>query len=88
MSTVNQYDKRSGITYVYESKSYWDKEKKQPRSKRTLIGRLLMMSNTFLYATLNKQNSFLVPNLISLNNIFFANQVKIQMSHSLFTPIV
>ena len=40
MSRVNQYDKRSGITYVYESASYWDKEKKQPRSKRTLVGRL------------------------------------------------
>ncbi len=40
MSRVNQYDKRSGITYVYESTSYWDKEKKQPRSQRTLIGRL------------------------------------------------
>lgn len=40
MSTVKQLDKRSGITYVYESISYWDKEKKQPRSKRTLIGRL------------------------------------------------
>ena len=40
MSTVKQLDKRSGITYVYESVSYWDKEKKQPRSKRTLIGRL------------------------------------------------
>ena len=37
---VKQLDKRSGITYVYESVSYWDKEKKQPRSKRTLIGRL------------------------------------------------
>ncbi len=33
-------DKRSGITYVYECKSFWDKEKKQSRSKRTLIGRL------------------------------------------------
>lgn len=40
MAIVNQLDKRSGITYVYESVSYWDKEKKQPRSKRTLIGRL------------------------------------------------
>ena len=40
MSMVKQLDKRSGITYVYESVSYWDKEKKQPRSKRTLIGRL------------------------------------------------
>ena len=40
MATVKQLDKRSGITYIYESVSYWDKEKKQPRSKRTLIGRL------------------------------------------------
>ena len=40
MATVKQLDKRSGITYVYESVSYWDREKKQPRSKRTLIGRL------------------------------------------------
>ena len=40
MALVKQLDKRSGITYVYESVSYWDREKKQPRSKRTLIGRL------------------------------------------------
>jgi len=40
MAIVNQHDKRSGLTYVYESKSYWNKEKKQGRSSRTLIGRL------------------------------------------------
>lgn len=40
MSIVKQLDKRSGITYVYESASYWDKDKQQPRSKRKLIGRL------------------------------------------------
>lgn len=40
MSIVNHTDKRTGVTYVYESESYWDKEKKQPRSKRTLIGKL------------------------------------------------
>jgi hypothetical protein len=40
MSIVNHKDKRTGVTYVYESESYWDKEKKQPRSKRTLIGKL------------------------------------------------
>lgn len=39
MAIVKQHDKRSGITYVYESTSYWDKDKKQPRSKRKLIGR-------------------------------------------------
>lgn len=40
MSIIKQKDKRTGTTYVYESKSYWDKEKQQPRSKRTLIGKL------------------------------------------------
>ena len=39
---VYQLDKRSGITYAYESISTWDREKKQSRSKRTLIGRLDM----------------------------------------------
>jgi len=37
---VHQKDKRSGITYAYRSVSYWDKEKQQSRSKRTLIGRV------------------------------------------------
>lgn len=40
MSIVYNTDKRCGVTYAYESKSYWDKEKKQARSKRTLIGRV------------------------------------------------
>jgi len=40
MATIKHFDKRSGITYVYESISYWDKEKQQPRSKRTLIGKI------------------------------------------------
>lgn len=40
MSLVKLKDKRTGTTYVYESESYWDKEKKQPRSRRKLIGKL------------------------------------------------
>ncbi len=41
MSTIiHQKDKRSGITYAYRSESWWDKEKKQSRAKRTLIGRV------------------------------------------------
>ena len=39
-SIIKRLDKQTGITYVYESTSYWDKEKKQPRSKRVLIGKL------------------------------------------------
>ena len=40
MGVVKQADRRSGITYAYESISTWDKEKKQSRSKRTLVGRV------------------------------------------------
>ena len=37
---VYQTNKKTGITYAYESVSYWDKEKQQPRSKRQYIGRV------------------------------------------------
>ena len=40
VAIVYQTDKRSNITYAYQSVSYWDKEKKQSRAKRTLIGRV------------------------------------------------
>jgi hypothetical protein len=40
MAIIHQYDKRSGLTYAYESHSYWDKEKKMTRAKRKLIGRV------------------------------------------------
>lgn len=37
---VYQVDKRTGIKYAYSSESYWDKDKKQPRSKRTFLGKV------------------------------------------------
>ena len=37
---VYQTDKKTGVTYAYESISYWDKDKKQSRAKRTCIGRV------------------------------------------------
>lgn len=40
MAIIHQHDKRSGITYAYESHSYWDKEKQMTRAKRKLIGRV------------------------------------------------
>ena len=40
MAIIHQHDKRSGNTYAYDSVSYWDKEKKMSRAKRTLIGRV------------------------------------------------
>lgn len=40
MAIVRVHNKARNITYVYESESYWDKELKQPRSHRKLIGRI------------------------------------------------
>lgn len=40
MSIVKMYNKKTGVTYVYESESYWDKEKQQPRNRRKLIGKI------------------------------------------------
>ena len=37
---VYQTNKKTGITYAYESISFWDKEKKQSRAKRKCIGRV------------------------------------------------
>lgn len=40
MAIVKIHNKARGVTYVYESESYWDKELKQPRSHRKLIGKV------------------------------------------------
>lgn len=41
MSTiVYQTNPANGVKYAYESISYWDKDKKAPRSKRKYLGRV------------------------------------------------
>ena len=37
---VYQTDRKTGKKYAYESVSYWDKEKQQPRSKRKYLGKV------------------------------------------------
>lgn len=37
---VFQTNKKTGVTYAYESVSFWDKEKQQSRAKRKCIGRV------------------------------------------------
>ena len=40
MAIIKVHNKARNVTYVYESVSYWDKELRQPRSHRKLIGRI------------------------------------------------
>ena len=39
IAIIDVRNKQRGVTYVYESESYWDKALKQPRSHRRLIGK-------------------------------------------------
>ena len=39
-SIIHITNKSSGITYAYESHSYWDKEAKAPRTRRIYLGRV------------------------------------------------
>lgn len=39
-AVVYQVNKKTGVTYVYESISFWDKDKQQSRAKRRCIGRI------------------------------------------------
>jgi hypothetical protein len=45
---VHQLNKTTGITYVYESVSYWDKKKKQARNKKVCIGKLSPVDGVFI----------------------------------------
>jgi len=53
---------KNGITYVYESTSYWDSEKKQPCSKRRLIGiSIRKQENWFQIADMMRMRSMPAP---------------------------
>ena len=48
---VYQKNKKTGVVYAYESESYWDKEKKQPRSRRRYLGKLDPETGTIIQTT-------------------------------------
>jgi transposase len=50
MTIVNVKNKKNGVTYVYESVGYWDKEKQQARSKRKCIGKLNDETGEIIYS--------------------------------------
>src|SRR5690554_5930990 len=45
---VHQVNKKTGVTYVYEATSVWDKEKKQPRNKQVCIGKIDPKTGKFI----------------------------------------
>lgn len=77
MAVVYQKDKRSGITYAYDSVAHWDKEKKQSRAKRTLIGRLdpvsgeIVPTNQSHRRAQSAKNESLVHDALSVSRTFY-----------------
>ena len=48
MAIVTQTDKRTGITYAYETQYFWDKEKQQSRAKRICVGKINPITNEII----------------------------------------
>ena len=48
MAIVTQTDKRTGISYAYETQYYWDKEKQQSRAKRVCVGKVDPVTNEII----------------------------------------
>ena len=65
MAIIKQFDKRSGITYVYDSKSYYDKEKKCSRAKRTLIGKIAPYTGEMIPTDGRNKGAKSKPNTVS-----------------------
>ena len=62
MSLVYLKNKKNGVTYVYESSGYWDKEKKQARNKRKCIGKLDPVTGNILPSKSAVESGIAVPN--------------------------
>ena len=39
MGLIHMHHKKTGVTYIYESTNFWDKEKRKARSVRRLVGK-------------------------------------------------
>ena len=45
---IKHFNKNTGVTYVYESVSHWDKKKRQARNKKVCIGKLDPINGEFV----------------------------------------
>lgn len=45
---VNHINKKTGVTYIYESVSFWDKERKQSRNKQICVGKFDRVTGDFV----------------------------------------
>lgn len=75
---VHHINKRNGVTYVYESTSYWDKHKKQPRNKQVCIGKLDPVSGELILSK-RFQKGYTAPVLCTLTPESAASDVALTL---------
>ena len=66
---VYQTNKKTGITYAYESIFHWDKEKQQSRAKRRCIGKVDPITNEIV-PTRKKSPMLINSNMISKHSFY------------------
>jgi hypothetical protein len=67
LSIVRLKNKNNGVTYVYESTSYWDKEKAQARNSRVCIGKIDDNNGEIIYPNFDIQKQT-KPHLAGFSN--------------------
>lgn len=77
MSIVKYKDSRTGVTYAYESTSYYDPEKKQARPKRKYLGRVDDETGEIITTSRRKKTSDKTDKRISELNEVIAEQKTI-----------
>src|SRR6187455_2952447 len=61
MSLVYVKNKKNGVTYVYESSGYWDKEKQQSRNIRKCIGKIDPVTGKVIPSKKSNHDEAFVP---------------------------
>jgi transposase len=81
---VKQINQKTGVAYIYESMSYWDKEKRQPRNKRVCVGKLDADGTFIPSKRLNPaQSAVRDPEVVASAQVIGANAVLEQFSERL-----
>jgi len=70
---TKHYNKNTGVTYIYESTSYWDKELKQPRNKQVCIGKLDANGEFVLSKRLRKETNEQTRQIVDKESTFVAS---------------
>jgi molecular chaperone GrpE (heat shock protein) len=75
-SIVYQTNPSTGVKYAYESISYWDKEKKAPRSKRRSLGRVDPETGEIIKGTRKRKNNAASEGTDSENSRVLQNELE------------